>query len=154
MRHDRSSSINKLGVNVAGLTAAVNENAIDDSDIVATSPNMGSGPMTGIQQRSKADDPVAIGRRLSMGARAIMFNGNRLRGDSLASGERMTLARSVSSGSGSANSPRSPQLEFDEKKFSVDEHMFGDRPVLAAKQIKRRMSPTGERMLRGELAFH
>lgn len=154
MRHDRTTSIGKLGVNVAVLTSTVNEDAIDDSEYTCNPSSTSAGQSMVGQQRGKTDDPVTIGRRLSLGARAIMYNGNRLRGDSVASGDRSSLMRSISSGSGVSGSPRSPTIDFDEKSPSNTERLPVETPADAAKQIKRRMSPTGERMLRGELAFH
>lgn len=154
MRHDRVTSLGKLGVNVTGLTAVMNENAIDDAESSTPTSHSANSSATVTQQRSKTDDPVALSRRLSLGGRAIMFNGNRLRGDSFANGEGTSLGRSASYSSATSTSPRAPPGEFDSRSPVMEECLVAEIPTEAAKQIRRRMSPTGERMLRGELAFH
>lgn len=143
MRQDRAVSFSKLGINIASLASGGNESAIDDTETVSPLP----GPNTSARApRSKTDDPVGLGRRLSQGARAIMYNGNRLRGDSISMADRPADSRSysVSSTASSNIADSAPVADNISSKTASD----------AGKQIKRKLSPTGERMLRGELAFH
>lgn len=142
MRQDRSVSFSRLGINIATLASNGNESAIDDSETV--SPLASGSSLTG-SSRSKTEDPVGLGRRLSQGARAIMYNGNRLRGESIGVGDRPS-ARSFS-----ASSTASSNIA---EAGPATDNTSNRNPAEAGKQIKRRLSPTGERMLRGELAFH
>ncbi|ORY87599.1 hypothetical protein BCR37DRAFT_1699 [Protomyces lactucae-debilis] len=68
------------------------EQAIVDDESTAAGSSNGSeqGEGTG-HRRALTDDPVGLGRRLSQGARAIMYSGNRLKGDGV------TLKRTPSS---------------------------------------------------------
>lgn len=142
MSQDRSTSFGKLGMNMPSLTGTLNGSAIDDSD---------ANVSASVNNATKADDPVGLGRRLSQGARAIMYNGNRLRGESInASSERPRQSRTYSNESGASSTGKSPVFASSPTLPEI----ASQNPVEASKQIKRRMSPTGERMLRGELAFH
>lgn len=145
MRNDRSTSFSKLGMGIQSHNANnANESAIDDTEPSKSPPT--SATPTLQSSSSTGSDAVGLGRRLSQGARAIMYNGNRLRGESITQGApqpgRSLSVTSTASTLDSSN-PCSP---------TVMQEPFV--PIEAAKQVKRRMSPTGERMLRGELAFH
>lgn len=142
MNHDRSTSFGKLGVGVPSLTGTLSGSAIDDSD---------AGASANLTNAAKPEDPVGLGRRLSQGARAIMYNGNRLRGESInSSSERPRQSRTYSNESGASSTAKSPVIG----PYVAEQEFVAQNPADVAKQIKRRMSPTGERMLRGELAFH
>lgn len=127
---------------MAALANNANESAIDDTEPKGSPPAQTSTAPSSAHK----EDAVGLGRKLSQGARAIMYNGNRLRGESVTQPTTTQPGRSLSIGSTTStidsSNPVTPSLQQD--AFITD----------GAKQIKRKMSPTGERMLRGELAFH
>jgi hypothetical protein len=71
-----------------------NEQAIVDDELSQSTGSIGNAAAGGAaasvdgntaqHKRSLTDDPVGLARRLSQGARAIMYNGNRLKGDGVA----------------------------------------------------------------------
>ena len=123
-----------------------NESAIDDSDKPPSSTSTATTGGTGaeITAGTGKDEKGGLGRRLSQGARALYTT--RMRGESI--NLQQPQAQSVRSASitsvSSESNPTSPNLA---QSPGVAQDGFEGK-------IKRRMSPTGERMLRGELAFH